>query len=88
MLMIVTVCGRKFRCLPGSAVLQELSDEVRQHLCSAPPGSGFAAVLKSHAAERWRGAAACCAGAYAASKLALVRALMSARPVVQWTLGL
>ena len=88
MSLIVTVCGRKFLCAPGSTALQEISDEVRQHLLGptrlrAAPAGSEGALLRyaQHTAQALgRG--------YAAMKLATMRAVIAAWPVLQVALGL
>jgi hypothetical protein len=90
MSMIITVCGRKFRCVARSAVLQEVSEEVRQHLHapSVPIWDQRLARLRKRVRHRWRQGADCLSNGYAAVRLALVRATLAARPVVQFALGL
>ena len=90
MSMIMTVCGRKFRFVARSAMLQEVSDEVRQHLRapSVPVWDQRLARLRKRVRHRWRQAADCLSNGYAVIRLALVRVTIAARPVVQFALGL
>jgi hypothetical protein len=89
MSLIITVCGRRFRCVPGGVAVQEISEEVRQHLqgptgCigKSPPGTMSALVASARNAVRHLGSA------YAAVKFGATRAMIAARPVVQFALGL
>ena len=88
MSLIVTVCGRKFLCAPGTTALQEISEEVRQHLQgptrlrAAQPGAGGALLRHSHSLAQVVGRS------YGAMKLAAMRAAIAARPVLQLALGL
>ena len=86
MSLIVTVCGRKFLCAPGDTALQEISEEVRQHLQgptrlrAAHPGGALLRRGHSLAQALGRG--------YAGMKVAAMRAAIAARPVLQVALGL
>jgi hypothetical protein len=90
MSLIVTVCGRKFRCAPRSAVLQEISEEVRQHLHprSSRVWKKPGGELWKRAGREWRHAVEHVGNAYGQGKLAVVRATMAARPIVLVALGL
>jgi len=88
MSLIVTVCGRKFLCAPGSTALQEVSEEVRLHLHgparlrAAQPGARSALLRHAQRTAQALGRR------YAAVKLAAMRAAIAARPVLQVALGL
>jgi hypothetical protein len=89
MSLIITVCGRKFRCAPGGAVLQEISEEVRQHLQGPTTRIGKSpARITGALVASGRNAVRCLGSAYAAIKFAVMRAMIAARPVVQFALGL
>jgi hypothetical protein len=86
MSLIVTVCGRKFLCAPGDTALQEISEEVRQHL-QGPTRLGAAhpgGALLRHG----HSLAQVVARSYGAMKLAAMRAAIAARPVLQVALGM
>jgi hypothetical protein len=88
MSLIVTVCGRKFLCAPGSTALQEVSEEVRQHL-HGPTRLGAARAASEGALLRRAHSAAQAVGrSYAAMKVRAIRAAIAARPVLQVALGL
>jgi hypothetical protein len=89
MSLIITVCGRRFRCVPGGVAVQEISEEVRQHLHGpigrigkSPAGITSALMASARYPVRRLGSA------YVAIKLAATRAMIAARPVVQFALGL
>jgi hypothetical protein len=87
MSLIVTVCGRKFLCAPGSTALQEVSEEVRLHLhgpARLRAATGAGSALLRHAQHT----AQALGRRYAAVKLAAMRAAIAARPVLQVALGL
>lgn len=90
MSLIMTVCGRRFRCLSRGAALQEMSDEVRQHLHrpSVRTGDKRRARLIEPVKHAWRHAGRCVGNGCAVIRLALVRAVIAVRPVVQYALGL
>jgi hypothetical protein len=89
MSLIITVCGRRFRCVPGGVAVQEISEEVRQHL-QGPSGriGNSPAEIMSALVVSGRNAIRCLGSTYVAMKLAATRAMLAARPVVQFTLGL
>lgn len=90
MSLIVTVCGRKFRSVARSPVLQEVSEEVRQHiqLPSAPRWMDRFAGISAPMKRACQQAVRYVTNGYTCIQLALMRAAISARPVVQCALGL
>jgi len=89
MSLIITVCGRKFRCVPGGVAVEEICEEVRQHLQGPTGGLGKSpAAIMSALVASGRNAVRRLGSAYVAIKLAATRAMIAARPVVQFPLGL
>jgi hypothetical protein len=86
---IITVRGRRFRCVPSGVAVPEISEEVRQHL-QGPTGrlgKNPTGITSAVVAAR-RNAVRHLSSAYVAIKLAGMRAMIAARPVVQFALGL
>jgi hypothetical protein len=86
---IITVRGRKFRCVQGGVAVQEISEEVRQHLQGpiGRLGKNPTGITSAFVASR-RNAVHHLGSAYVAIKLAAMRAMIASRPVVQIALGL